>query len=266
VNPKGAHAPRAGTSVIVTTFNRRDSAARLVSQLLRQRDAPGPMEILVVNDHGDPSVFADVRALPNARGVPIRFFDTGYDGYGPVLARNAGLRFARHATCIFCDDDIEVGEDYVASYQRAPDGPRMGRIDSLELRGTELFTVPDSRGALAAGDARLVREHEGCLGFIWSANFAIPTQLARVLGGFDEAFLGEKEEDLDFSARAVTAFRGLVTVPGARALHHGELGSHSKPLPGRAREIWETRRALVVNQGMAYWKLPKWEEMIVRDP
>jgi glycosyltransferase involved in cell wall biosynthesis len=261
-----------GLSVVVATHGRPAAAARLVAELLAQQDLAHPWELLVVNDHGDPSVYAAIAAVPNPRGVPVRAFDTGYAGYGVVLARNAGLRFARHEAIVFLDDDLSVEPRFLSAYERAPQGLRIGRVDFAVVRDGVRRVYPDRRGELVAGATRVIEDPRPYLGFAWGANCSVPTRLALVLGGFDEAFLDEGEEDMDFGARAMLAARGLVCVPEARAVHDGpdrtlaaELGVDlGPPRIGRAQERFASRGGLVVNGGPSYWSLPKWDAMPVR--
>jgi hypothetical protein len=257
---------RDGASVVIATCDRPRSAAALVREVVGQRGLAGALEILVVNDAGDASVFDAVAEAAAGSGVPLRCFDTEHvSGFGVVLARNIGLRFARCATTIFLDDDVAVGRDLVARYQRAPEGLRLGRIDfAVELAGRQLV-VPDRRDILHGAD-RAVEPVGAYLGYLWSANFALPTLLGLAIGGFDEAFLDENEEDMDFGARAMLAGRRLVAVPSARALHHGpddllrhQLGLPVSDRPRRAQERFARRGHLVVNGGEAYWRGPRWE-------
>jgi hypothetical protein len=106
---------------------------------------------------------------------------------------------------------------------------------------------------------------------MWSANCAVPTEVGLALGGFDEAFLNEGEEDLDFSARTVRATHRPVAVPSALALHHeldrsGEatLGDGRKTRISRANErLGDPARGVIVNGGVAYWSGDRWQRYIV---
>jgi GT2 family glycosyltransferase len=257
-----------GVSVVVTTFKRPALAVQLVHQLLGQQHLHGPMEILVVNDNGGPEVFDRLSTLPTG-SIPLRFFDTGYAGYGPALARNAGLRFARYDTIVFLDDDVSVGADLLARYQQAPPGIRLGRVDfAVAINGTRRI-YGDRRTVLMSGGDRLIRPDPAYFFLLWSANFCIPTSVGLTLGGFDEAYLDEGEEDCDFGARLMFATQRLVAVPSARAVHDGPdlrlqklLGMPVIERPGRAAERVRALRSLEPNGGMAYWQDEKWHRML----
>lgn len=259
-----------GMSVVITTFNRVDRAAALVEGIARQQNPGVPVEILVINDHGSTNVFDAARDVARRTGCDLRTFDTYYAGYGPALARNVGLRFARYDTTVFLDDDVEAGSDLLRCYRDAPAGIRIGRIDFLHVLNDRTRQIPDRRLALR-GPARVLRPWTSYEGFMWSANCAVPTEVGLTLGGFDEAFLNEGEEDLDFSARAVRATHRAVAVPSALALHHeldrvGEAASVDgrKARVSRANErLADPARGMVVNGGVAYWSGDRWSRYIV---
>lgn len=254
-----------GTSVVIPTYNKPTQAAALVQALLQQQGVQGPLEILVVNDHGEESVYARVKEVASNSAIPVRIFDTGYSGFGVVLARNIGLRFAHYTLCVFLDDDVIIPEDLIARYQQAPDGLRFGRIDfEFEWNGWQ-FAVRDRRDIMQGPD-RLVESYQPYLGYLWSANFAVPTRLGLAIGGFDEVFLDEVEEDMDFGARAILASERLVVVPSARVIHQGpntvlkkQLGIPYIERPFRGNEHFQNRRHLIANGGLDYWQSEKWE-------
>jgi glycosyltransferase involved in cell wall biosynthesis len=257
-----------GVSVVVITFQRPRLAVRLVEQLLHQEEINGPFEILVVNDNGGPEVFDRLSRLRTG-GIPLRCFDTGYTGFGAALARNVGLRFARHETIVFLDDDVSVGPELVARYQQAPQGIRLGCVDFVVEIDGERRVYPDRRRVLMTGADRLIESYMPFLFLLWSANFCIPTAVGVRLGGFDEAFLDQGQEDSDFGARLIFATQRLVAVPSARAVHHGPdrqlrrlLGMPVTMRPERAGERLRARGGVEANGGLAYWRRPKWQQMI----
>lgn len=258
-------AHRVGASVVITTCDRPEGAAALLRSVLGQRGYRGGLEALVVNDHGDERVLDTVRAVAGGQLIPVRCFDTGYSGFGAVLARNIGLRFARYDTAIFLDDDVRVGEDLVARYQQAPEGLRLGRID-FQVESDGAARIIEERRPILRGEDRVVEDYLPFLGYLWGANFAVPTRLALVVGGLDEAFLDENEEDVDFGARLMLASRRLVVAPSARAIHLGpdsllkwQLGLPFADRPRRAEARFQRRTHLVVNGGLDYWAGERWE-------
>jgi hypothetical protein len=259
-----------GISVVISTFDRIASAIALVERIARQQPCGAAVEILLVNDHGTGDVFAAAREIARQTGAVLRTFDTRYTGYGLTLARNIGLRQASYRTTVFLDDDLEVGVDLLRRYHEAPEGVRMGRIDfTFESAGVQR-QCPDRRIALQGPD-RVLRPWSAFEGFMWGGNCAVPTELGLALGGFDETFLGEGEEDLDFSVRAVAATHRPVAVPSALATHQGLdrngrvwLGFERFTRPGRANDrLADPTRGSIVNGGIEYWASARWNQFEV---
>lgn len=67
-------------------------------------------------------------------------------------------------------------------------------------------------------------------GMVWGGNMSVPTMPALIIGGFDEAFLDEGEEGMDFGARMILTLKQLILVPQAQAVHKGANQQISKKL------------------------------------
>lgn len=262
-----------GMSVIVPTFNRVESMGRLVHAIASQESCGVPVEFIAVNDAGDPAVFDVVREAGRASGLDVRCLDTHYSGYGLTLARNVGLRFARYDTAVFLDDDLRVDGDLLRRYREAPTGVRAGRIDFEFMDGRVRRQWPDRR-LIMRGRDRVLHPWAAFEEFLWGGNCAVSTELALALGGFDEAFLGEGEEDTDFCGRAIRATQRPVAVPSARALHEGLdhgtrvwFGIASGARVGKSRALLaDPARGVVVNGGVSYWAGPRWASFVVNEP
>jgi GT2 family glycosyltransferase len=104
-------------SVIVSTFNRRESLKRTIDSVLVQRVSSGiHYELIVVDNNctdGTRDVIADyVRRYP--KHVRYAFEPRQGVSYG----RNAGIRAARGAIVAFTDDDNEVSRTWIATILR----------------------------------------------------------------------------------------------------------------------------------------------------
>lgn len=271
------HSP--GMSVVISTFNRPDAVGLLVEDLARQRPCGVPVEVLLVNDDGDAAGLAAIRDAAHASGLDLRLFDTHFAGYGLTLARNIGLRFARYDTTVFLDDDLRVAPDLLWQYRQAPGFIRAGRIDAgfddvqFDARSVRRAR-PDPRAEMCGREARVLRPWNAYETFLWGGNCAVTTELGLALGGFDEIFLGEGEEDTDFGARAVRATHRPVAVPGAWAQHEGLdqttrvwLGYATANRPGRSRALLaDTARGAIVNGGISYWSGARWDAFSTSTP
>jgi len=258
-----------GTSVIIPTFNRPQWAAELVAQLVAQQGCGGGLEILLVNDNGDPGVFDLARAEVAGSNVELRCFDTGYDGFGAGLARNVGIAHARYIISLFLDDDVMVPPGLVARHQSTAEAClRLGRIDSLLSTEAGDEVVEDRRRVLTGHDGLVTGDLFPAMGLLHGGHFSVPTPLARELGGFDLEFLDEEEEDTDFGARAIMAVKKLYILASARVLHRG-LDSYTlrerglaggTDLPRRARERFLERQQFIVNGGEDYFLGESWKQ------
>jgi GT2 family glycosyltransferase len=257
-----------GLSVVISTFNRPDAVRRLIDDLASQRPCGVPVEVLLVNDDGDTDGLPAICEAAQARGLDVRLFDTHFSGYGLTLARNIGLRFARYDTTVLLDDDLRIAPDLLWHYRQAPASIRAGRIDAEFDDSGVRRARPDPRLEMRGREARVLRPWNAYETFLWGGNCAVTTELGLALGGFDETFLGEGEEDTDFGARAVRATHRPVVVPGAWALHEGLdqttrvwLGFATANRPGRSRMLLaDAGRGVVVNGGVEYWDDARWAE------
>lgn len=93
--------PSLGVSVVVPTFNRRDSLLRAIESV--KCSTPDHVEIVVIDDA---SSIAPETFLPasNTHGVSVRCYSFRRNR-GPQAARNLGIRRARFAYVAFLDSD-----------------------------------------------------------------------------------------------------------------------------------------------------------------
>lgn len=216
-------------SVVIPT---RDKASRLRMTLACLAGQAGGhrVEVVVVNDGSTD----DTRAVLEEAARQLSLVVVAGDGRGRARARNLGARRGRADYLIFLDDDVLVGEEFVAAHLAAAGEGRFihGRLrelsgaerivadlhaappariratrDSLHrdgtvagYRGCRLFANALERAveAMAAGGLEDVAPWLGCVG----ANVAMGRADFERAGGMDEGF-GERWgcEDLEFGRR-----------------------------------------------------------------
>jgi glycosyltransferase involved in cell wall biosynthesis len=93
-------------TVVVPTRNRPQSLGRCLTAVERQ-DAPGPFEIVVVDDGS-----ADDRAVASVVASHARARYVQQEPSGSVSARNRGVREARAPVVLLLDDDCEPRPDW----------------------------------------------------------------------------------------------------------------------------------------------------------
>ena len=92
-------------SVVIPTFNRKDSLRRTLDGLARQTYPVGDFEAVVVSDGSTDGTDAMLAAY--AAQSPYSLRVVTQSNSGPAAARNRGIREARHEIVVFLDDDVE---------------------------------------------------------------------------------------------------------------------------------------------------------------
>lgn len=101
-------------SVIIPTYNRRDSLLRTLESLARQTYPHDRFEVIVVDDGGNDGSETVCRNILDLRVRYVR-----QENKGEVVARNRGVAFSQGEILVFLDDDIEVAPVYLGALARA---------------------------------------------------------------------------------------------------------------------------------------------------
>lgn len=83
-------------SVVIPTFNREESLLKVLDGYENQTYKN--FEVIVVNDGGE------IPSIEDKYSFPIKYLDTGYQGYGLAKARNMGIMNADGKYILFNDD------------------------------------------------------------------------------------------------------------------------------------------------------------------
>ncbi len=177
-------------SVIIPTFNRRDSLRGLLLALAEQEEVPGGFEVIVVIDGSTDGTAEMARALH----VPYRLRHIERDNGGASKARNAGGGIAEGAYVALTEDDVLPASDWLA---KAYEVLMKQNVDILEGR-TEY-----------QGTGGSVRRFEppGIASFI-PCNLFIRRSCFLASGGYEGAFF-DREAGLYFREDADLGFRLL---------------------------------------------------------
>lgn len=201
-------------SIIIPTHNRHQQLLETIEKLRRQSFPAEDFEILVVDDGSNPPVTLpkEFTALPETSVIRL-------EGLERSVARNTGAANAKGELLVFIDDDITVGENFLADYWKAhlefPDALFVGAILLPEesqktpfgrfRQNLENDGVPAVRGEIAAKN------------FCAAGNMAINSSIFKRISGFDATLTSG--EDQDFALRHTAQGEKIVFVPEARGIH-----------------------------------------------
>ncbi|MGE5140308.1 MAG: glycosyltransferase family 2 protein [Rudaea sp.] len=217
-------------SVVVPTFQRRDSVARLLRALEPEVSARQDTEVVVSIDGSEDGT----REMLSAFAGPLPLAWLWQANHGRAAACNAGVRAARGDLVILLDDDMEPLPGFLAEHGRAHAGG-----DRLGVMGAAPIMEPDSSPANRYIADKFNRHlerlalpgHAIGLRDFYSGNFSIARLAFLEAGGFDEDFTVYGNEDLELAVRLARAGVKLKYAAGAAALQH-----YSKTLSGLTRD------------------------------
>ena len=194
-------------SVVIPTYNRKDSLRRTLDGLARQTYPRADFEAVVVSDGGTDGTAEMLAGY--APSAPYAMRVITQNNSGPSVARNRGVREARHDVIVFLDDDVEPVPEFLARHAAhhagdekivvlGPMSPDPGNCQNepiwivwehAKLQQTYDFFRP---GGLSP---------EGWAGpeHFYSGNASVRRQWLETVGGFDETF--KRQEDVELASR-----------------------------------------------------------------
>jgi glycosyltransferase involved in cell wall biosynthesis len=103
-------------SIIVTTYNREDALAAVLSALSRQADRN--FEVVVADDGSGPATAALIESWKPRLGVPLTHVWQVDWGFRAAEIRNRAVLGAGGDYCVFLDGDCIARPDFVAAHRR----------------------------------------------------------------------------------------------------------------------------------------------------
>jgi glycosyltransferase involved in cell wall biosynthesis len=185
-------------SIIIPTFNRRNTIVGTLDSLVRLQSPPGGFEVILIDD-GSPQPLDEVVA-PYRDQISLTLFRQ--ENVGPAAARNRGAAIARGQFLAFTDDDCQPQADWLCAFDRV----FAGQPDVL-LGGIIINALAEN---VYSATSQLIVDlvyHQfnptpETATFFCSNNFAMSVAKFHELGGFDSSsFRLAAGEDRDFCAR-----------------------------------------------------------------
>jgi glycosyltransferase involved in cell wall biosynthesis len=199
-------------SVVIPTYNRRESLRRTLDGLTCQTFPPDEFEVIVVSDGSTDGTEAMLIAY--AASVPFALRPITQANAGPSAARNRGIAEARHEVIVFLDDDVEPCPEFLARHAAyhvedesvivlgpmSPDPERRAEepvwIAWEHAKLQEIYAMFGPGGHYAGVDAG--PEH------FYSGNASVRRRWLEAVGGFDVTYT--RQEDVELAARLRAAF------------------------------------------------------------
>jgi GT2 family glycosyltransferase len=208
-------------SIIIATYNRPRQLADCLRALAALDYPRHRFEVIVVDDGSDTPPTKVVASF----GSRLQVMLLVQDNAGPAAARNHGVAQAKGEFLAFTDDDcLPTGHWLKALAARLAAAPRQaiaGRtINALphNIFATTSQLIIDMVQAYYNADPHQAR-------FSTSNNLAVPTEIFRSLGGFDETF--RTSEDRDLSDRWLHHGHRLLYAPEVLVYHAPALTGRS---------------------------------------
>jgi glycosyltransferase involved in cell wall biosynthesis len=245
------------TSLIVTTYNRKDALALTLASALAQAEPPA--EILVADDGSRDDTGALVRAVAARAPIPVRHCWHEDRGFRLAAIRNRAIAMAAGDYLVLVDGDLVLDRRFVADHVRA------ARPGQWVQGGRVLLPEDVTREALAIGriafgplERGLGNRKNAVRSPLLSrlASF-VRTDVYRVRGanqafwradvlrvnGFNEEFEGWGREDSEFAARMRHAGVRRLHLQFAAVAYHLWHEERSREMLARNQEILDATLA-----------------------
>jgi GT2 family glycosyltransferase len=208
-------------SVVIPTYQRRDSLLRLLESLRTQTVSSDTYEVIAAID-GSTDGSADA-----VRGFAAPFALSALEGpnRGRALACNAGIRAAVGSVVVLLDDDMEASPGLLAAHARAHEGEVRAVVGAAPIADSP-DSPPFVRYMASGFRSRLERMAQPGyrLRFrdTYTGNFSAPREVLLAVGGFDEAFRVYGHEDYELALRLQAVGVELTYSADALAYQHYE--------------------------------------------
>ena len=228
-------------SVVIPTYNRRESLANTLGALAAQRGVPDAFEVIVSIDGSQDGTSEYVASLC----APYRLSHVWHPNAGRATACNRGARQASGEILLFLDDDMEPDPDCLSAHLAAHEGSTRKAVTGPIPFSNEALTTPLVEFLKDKTDvvlSRLVQpDYERGVRDFFSSNFSIARDLFLDLEGFDENFRLYGNEDVELACRLSQAGVPIIFDPRPIARQH-----YSKDFRGLAWDNIEKGRTVIL--------------------
>ena len=196
--------PELMASVVLPTYNRKESLRRTLDGLARQTYPCDQWEAVIVSDGSTDGT--DAFLTEYAATAPFTLRPIFQANAGPSRARNRGIQEARGEVVVFLDDDVEPAPDFLATHLRhyedkghiavigplLPD-PERRNVESVWI-GWEHAMLEKQYHAFYTGEWATAGPNH-----FYSGNASVRRADLLHVGSFDESFT--RQEDVEMAYR-----------------------------------------------------------------
>jgi glycosyltransferase involved in cell wall biosynthesis len=210
-------------SVVIPTFNRKESLQKTLDGLARQTYLQSQFEAVVVSDGSTDGT--DQMLAEYARTAPYTLRPISQPNGGPARARNHGIREACGEVVVFLDDDVEPAPEFLAVHAAHHRTQKTTVVIAPMLPDPALLWQEPPW--IAWEHAMLEKQYtawrtgewEGCgPHHFYSGNASLRRAHLLAAGGFDEQF--PRQEDVELAVRLEKQCGvQFVYEPKARGIH-----------------------------------------------
>jgi GT2 family glycosyltransferase len=209
-------------SVVIPTFNRKDTVLQVLDALGRQTLRTASYEVIAVDDgsrDGTPGLLTEYSA---SYGLQV----LTQANTGPAGARNRGVRAAKGEIIVFLGDDTVPEPEFLEVHLRSHREAGARRIAVLGYTGwprdrrVTPFLHHINEYGLQFGYELIVDPESVPFNFFYTSNISVPKQALLEAGLFDTTFPDAAWEDIELSYRLSRNGFVIVYRPRAVVRHH----------------------------------------------
>lgn len=240
-------------SVIIPTYNRKETLRKCLEALLAQTYPITECEIIVVDDGSQDDTRSIVEQIRESGGIDLKYFYQ--DNRGPSAARNVGVRSATKEYLLFLGDDIIAAKDLL---QQHANWHRRNPKEKVAVLGyvtwsPELEVDSFMRWLINGGPQNMFYRIEDQVeikevGFMESANLSLKASLLQKVGGFDESL--RLFENLELESRLRDVGMRLLYNKKAVGFHYHKATMEAaivrwRQLKGERAKLYQKRPELI---------------------
>jgi GT2 family glycosyltransferase len=209
-------------SVVIPTYQRRDSILRLLASLRDQTLPADTYEVIAAIDGSTDGTAEAVRAFT----TPYALSALDGPNRGRALACNAGIRAATAPVVVLLDDDMEASPELLSAHARAHEetGERavVGAAPIVVSSNSPPFVRYMANGFRSRLDRMGQPGYRLRFRDTYTGNFSARRDVLLAVGGFDEAFRVYGHEDYELALRLQAGGVELAYCADALAHQHYE--------------------------------------------